>query len=80
MANGFVTSLGGFITMPVALPANVTGFYLLATRMVAAVAKARGYDLTQPHIRSAVLLSLVGADADDLLSQGRRRRAHRWST
>ena len=42
MANGFVTSLGGFITMPVALPANVTGFYLLATRMVAAVAKATG--------------------------------------
>ena len=69
MANGFVTSLGGFITMPVALPANVTGFYLLATRMVAAVAKARGYDLTQPHIRSAVLLSLVGADADDLLAK-----------
>ena len=38
-------------------------------RMVAAVAKARGYDLTQPHIRSAVLLSLVGADADDLLAK-----------
>ena len=26
--NGFLTSLGGFITMPVALPANVLGFYL----------------------------------------------------
>lgn len=69
MAAGFVTSLGGFITMPVALPANVTGFYLLATRMVAAVAKVRGYDLSQPHIRSAVLLTLVGADADDLLAK-----------
>lgn len=69
MASGFVTSLGGFITMPVSLPVNVAGFYVLATRMVAAVAKVRGYDLAQPQIRSAVLLSLVGADADDLLSK-----------
>ena len=27
-ASGFVTSVGGFITLPVALPANVLGFYL----------------------------------------------------
>ena len=33
-ASGFVTSVGGFITLPVALPANVLGFYLIATRMV----------------------------------------------
>ena len=66
---GFVTSLGGFITMPVALPANLVEFYLLATRMVAAIAKTRGYDIDQPQIRSAVLLTLVGADADDLLKK-----------
>ena len=34
-ASGFVTSLGGFITVPVALPLNVLGFYLIATRMTA---------------------------------------------
>ncbi|MFW5471069.1 EcsC family protein [Knoellia sp. CPCC 206435] len=68
-AGGFVTSLGGFITLPVALPANVLGFYLLATRMTAAVAHLRGHDLTQPQIRTAVLLTLVGADADDLLAK-----------
>jgi hypothetical protein len=64
---GFVTGLGGFITMPVALPANVLEFYLVATRMTAAIAALRGYDLTQPPIRTAVLLALVGADADDLI-------------
>lgn len=68
-AGGFVTSLGGFITLPVALPANVLGFYLLATRMTAAVASLRGHDLTAPQIRTAVLLTLVGADADDLLAK-----------
>jgi len=66
-ANGFVTSLGGFITVPVALPVNLLGFYLLATRMTAAVAKVRGYDITSEQIRTAVLLTLVGAEADDLL-------------
>ena len=66
-AAGFATSLGGFITFPVALPANLLGFYLLATRMTAAVAKVRGYDITSEQIRTAVLLTLVGADADDLL-------------
>lgn len=64
---GFVTSVGGVITLPVALPANVVGFYLLATRMTAAVAKLRGYDIEDPRIRSAILLTLVGAESHDLL-------------
>jgi len=68
-AGGFVTSLGGFVTMPVALPANVLEFYLVATRMVAGIAATRGYDIFQAEVRSAVLLALVGADSDDLLKK-----------
>ncbi len=68
-ANGFLTSLGGFVALPVALPANVAGFYLVATRLVAGIASARGHDISQPEVRSAVMLALVGADADDLLKK-----------
>ncbi|MHB8187364.1 MAG: EcsC family protein [Dermatophilaceae bacterium] len=68
-AGGFVTSLGGFVTLPIALPANVVEFYLVATRMVAGIASTRGYDILQPEVRSAVLLALVGADSDDLLKK-----------
>ncbi|MDO5501960.1 MAG: EcsC family protein [Actinomycetia bacterium] len=68
-AEGFLTSVGGFITLPVALPANVAAFYLLATRMTAAVARLRGYDITDPHIRSAILLTLMGSDSTDLLKK-----------
>ncbi len=68
-AGGFATSLGGFITLPIALPANVVGFYLVATRLVAGIASIRGYDIRQAEVRSAVLLALVGADADDLLKK-----------
>ncbi|WP_409483289.1 EcsC family protein [Arsenicicoccus dermatophilus] len=67
-AGGFVTGLGGFATMLVALPANVVEFYIVATRMVAGIARARGYDIDKPETRSAILLTLVGADSgDDLL-------------
>jgi EcsC protein family len=68
-AGGFVTSLGGIVAMPIALPANVIGFYLVATRLVAGIASTRGHDIRQPEVRSAVLLALAGADADDLLAK-----------
>lgn len=79
-AGGFVTGLGGFITLPVALPANVAGFYIIATRMAASIASLRGYDLTRPEVRTAILLSLVGADADDLLKKAGYASAGRISS
>lgn len=68
-ANGLVTGLGGLVAIPIALPANVLGFYLVATRLVAGIASSRGHDIDQPQVRSAVLLAMVGADADDLLKK-----------
>ena len=65
--SGFLTNLGGFVTMPVALPANVVGFYTLATRLSAAIAHVLGHDIKNEAVRSAVLLTLVGADATQVL-------------
>ncbi len=64
---GFVTGVGGLLTMPVALPANVAGFYVLAGRMVGAIAHLRGYDVQSPQTRTALVLTLLGADGDDIL-------------
>jgi EcsC protein family len=66
---GFITGVGGFLTMPVALPANVVEFYIQATRMVGAIADLRGYDVTDPMVRTAILMTLVGSDADDVLAK-----------
>lgn len=68
-AAGFATSLGGFVTLAVAIPANVFGFYVQATRMVAAVAHLRGYDISAPEIRTAVLLTLIGNDSGEVLQE-----------
>ncbi len=67
--SGFVTGLGGFITMIVALPANVVGFYAIATRMVAAIAHLRGHDLSAPETQTAVMLTLTGDEASELLAK-----------
>jgi hypothetical protein len=64
---GFLTGLGGFVTMVVALPANVWAFHLLATRMVAAIAAIHGHDVSTAEVRAAVLLTLAGDDAGDIL-------------
>jgi hypothetical protein len=68
-AGGFVTGVGGFVTMPVALPANLVEFYVQATRMVGSIAVLRGYDVRAPQVRTAVLLTLVGSHADEILAR-----------
>jgi uncharacterized protein (DUF697 family) len=59
---GFVTSIGGLVTLPVALPANMTGIAIVQSRMVAAIAHLRGYDLDDPRVRTAVITCLLGED------------------
>ena len=66
---GFLTGLGGFVTMPVSLPVNVAEFYIQAVRMVGAIATLRGYDVDDPRVRTAVLLTLVGSDTDEVLKK-----------
>ena len=65
-AGGFLTGLGGAITLPVLLPTNVFEFYVQATRMVAAIASVRGYDLRDDEVRTRVLAALVGEESGDV--------------
>lgn len=64
---GFATGLGGFATMVVALPADVVSFYVLNARMVGAIAHLRGYDIDSEEVRTAILVSLLGASGAALL-------------
>lgn len=64
---GFLTGLGGMITLPVLLPTNVMEFYIQATRMVGAIAAVRGYDLEDEEVRVRVLAALLGEESGDVL-------------
>lgn len=59
---GFLTSIGGWITVPVGLPTNIAGLAVLSVRMTAAIAHLRGYDVEDPRVRSAVTLTILGED------------------
>jgi hypothetical protein len=61
-AQGFVTNLGGLALMTVLVPANITGLALVQCRMIAGIAHLRGYDLTDPRVKNAVLVCLLGEE------------------
>ncbi|WP_372735651.1 EcsC family protein [Nocardioides sp.] len=60
---GFLTNLGGVVTMAVAVPANVTGLAVIQCRMIAGIAHLRGYDLDDPRVRNAILTCMLGEEA-----------------
>lgn len=68
-ATGFATGLPGLWAMPVTIPTDVTVFYALCARSVAAVADLRGYDVDSDEVRSVVLLTLLGAQGVALAAE-----------
>jgi hypothetical protein len=61
-AQGFVTNVGGLMTAAVAIPANITGLALIQCRMIAGIAHLRGYDVHDPRVRNAILVTLLGEE------------------
>jgi hypothetical protein len=61
-AQGFVANIGGVTTMAVTIPANLAGIGLLQVRMVATIQHLRGYDVNDPRVRTAALMTILGED------------------
>src|SRR5690606_27432371 len=49
--SGFLSGLGGIITMPVTLPANITSVLYVQIRMIAAIAHMGGYDVRDDQVK-----------------------------
>ncbi|ANC79164.1 EcsC family protein [Fictibacillus phosphorivorans] len=67
--SGFLTGLGGLITLPVAIPANVASVMYVQIRMIATIAHMRGYDLKDDQVKTFVFVCLTGQAATDILKQ-----------
>ncbi|OCA86945.1 EcsC family protein [Bacillus sp. FJAT-27986] len=65
--SGFLTGVGGLITLPVAVPANITSVIFVQMRMVAAIAHMGGYDLKDDQVKTFVYVCLAGNGAKDIL-------------
>ncbi|MGX9135792.1 EcsC family protein [Rummeliibacillus sp. JY-2-4R] len=67
--SGFLTGLGGLITLPVAIPANIASVTYVQIKMIAAIAHIRGYDLKDDQVKTFVFVCLTGQSASDILKQ-----------
>ncbi|CAN7458951.1 EcsC family protein [Paenibacillus sp. LjRoot56] len=64
---GFLTGLGGLITLPVALPANMVSVLYVQIRMIAAIAHLKGYDLKSDQVKTLVFVAVTGNSAMEIL-------------
>lgn len=65
--SGFITGLGGLITLPVAIPANISSVLYVQMRMIAALAKMGGYDIRSDQVQTMVYICLTGQAVTDVL-------------
>lgn len=65
--SGFVTGLGGVMTMPLTVPANIASVIYVQIRMIAAIAYMGGYDIRDDRVKSLVYICMVGNGAKELL-------------
>jgi len=65
--SGFITGLGGILTLPIAIPANVASTLYIQIRMILAIAHLGGYDIRDDKVKSLVYMALVGNEAKEIL-------------
>ena len=67
--SGFITGFGGFITMPVTLPANITSVIYVQMRMIACTSYMAGFDLDSDQTQTFVYACLAGVAVNNVMKQ-----------
>jgi len=66
---GFITGLGGLITLPVAVPASFAASIVIQARMVAAIAIIAGHDIESDRVKTFVIACLAGEACKEVAKQ-----------
>ena len=66
---GFMTGLGGVLTIPIALPGALAASWIIQARMAAAIACIYGHDLEEDRVRTFILVSLMGNSAIEFVKE-----------
>ena len=64
---GFVTGLGGLVTLPIAIPTALTASWMIHTRLSGTIAALHGHNIDDEHVQSFILLTLLGDSGKQLL-------------
>lgn len=67
--SGFLTGLGGIITLPIAIPANVSSVLYVQMRMIAGLAYMGGYDLNSDQVQTLVYACLAGVSINQVVKK-----------
>lgn len=67
--SGFITGLGGLITLPVSIPAALGASWVIQARMCGAIAAIYGRDIKSDRVRTMVLLALLGDAGKEILKE-----------
>lgn len=67
--SGFLTGVGGLLTLPVAIPANLASVLFIQIRMIAAIAKMGGYNIRDDKVKTLVYVCLAGNFAKDIIQE-----------
>jgi hypothetical protein len=68
-SSGFLTGLGGIVTLPVAIPANLATVLFIQVRMIAAIAYMGGLNLKDEKVKTMVYICLAGNLAKDVIQE-----------
>ena len=64
-----MTGLGGLVSIPVTLPADLYSSLVIQVNMIVAIAVIRGYDVHSEEVKTLVFLCIVGNSIGDVLKQ-----------
>lgn len=64
--SSFLTGLGGLITLPVTLPADICSVLFVQIRMIASIAYIGGYDINDDQVQTFVYMCLAGISANSV--------------
>lgn len=65
--SGFITGLGGIITLPVTIPAAFGASWLIQARMAAAIADLAGHDIKSDRVKTFIVACLAGDACKDIV-------------
>lgn len=67
--SGFLSGLGGIVTLPVTVPANIGSVMYVQMRMITAIAKMGGYDVNSDQVQTLVYMCLTGTTIADIVKE-----------
>ncbi len=67
--SGFLTNIGGLITLPIAIPANISSVLYIQMRMIATLAYMGGLNPYTDEVQTLCYVALTGKGASDILKQ-----------